>query len=64
VVNLLRANHAEVRGVACILDRSGGQVEYGVPLVSLLQIHAPAWPPEECELCRRGLPVEKPGSRK
>ena len=64
VVNLLRANHAEVRGVACILDRSGGQVEYGVPLVSLLQMHAPAWPPEECELCRRGLPVEKPGSRK
>jgi orotate phosphoribosyltransferase len=30
---------------------------------SLLQIHAPAYEPDDCPLCRQGIPVEKPGSR-
>jgi orotate phosphoribosyltransferase len=34
-----------------------------LPHVSLLQIHAPAYDPEDCPLCREGIPVEKPGSR-
>jgi orotate phosphoribosyltransferase len=34
-----------------------------LPHVSLLQIHAPAYEPEGCPLCREGIPVEKPGSR-
>jgi orotate phosphoribosyltransferase len=63
VIELLRAARAEVRAVACIADRSGGQAQFDVPLVSLIEIDAPAWPPTECELCRQGLPVVKPGSR-
>lgn len=31
--------------------------------LSLLRIHAPAFDPGECPLCRKGEPVEKPGSR-
>jgi orotate phosphoribosyltransferase len=34
-----------------------------LPHVSLLQIHAPAYEPEDCPLCKAGIPVEKPGSR-
>jgi len=33
------------------------------PHVSLLPIHAPAYEPSDCPLCRDGKPVEKPGSR-
>ncbi len=33
------------------------------PHASLLQIHAPAFDPGDCPLCREGIPVEKPGSR-
>ena len=64
VIEMLRAAAAEIRAVAAIVDRSGGQVEFDVPLVSLLQLDVPAWPPEQCDLCRRGIPTEKPGSRK
>jgi len=64
VLNLVRAAGAEVRGVAAIIDRSGGQVEFPVPLVSLLELSLPAWPAEQCELCRKGVPLEKPGSRR
>ncbi len=64
VVDVLRACGAEVRAVACILDRSNGRAQFIVPLVSLLQMDVPAWPPDQCEICRQGIPVEKPGSRK
>ncbi len=33
------------------------------PHFSLLQIHAPAYDPGECPLCKSGIPVTKPGSR-
>jgi orotate phosphoribosyltransferase len=64
VIKLLCDAQAEVRAVACIVDRSGGRAEFDVPLVALLQLDVPAWPAAECELCRKGIPVVKPGSRK
>jgi len=64
VIELLRRDHAEIRAVACIVDRGGGRAQFDVPLVSLLRLDVPAWPPAECELCRKGVPIEKPGSRR
>jgi orotate phosphoribosyltransferase len=55
---------AEVVGAASIIDRSGGQVELGVPRVALATLTVQAVAPEECEDCRLGKPVVKPGSRK
>ena len=54
---------AQVVGAASIVDRSGGAAVFDVPFESLLKIDVPAYPPEECPLCARGLPVAKPGSR-
>jgi orotate phosphoribosyltransferase len=54
---------AQVVGAASIVDRSGGTVVFDVPLESLLQIDVPAYQPDQCPLCARGLPVVKPGSR-
>jgi hypothetical protein len=28
-----------------------------------VELTVQAWQPEECPLCRQGIPVEKPGSR-
>ena len=64
VLAALRTGGAEIRGVAAIVDRSGGQAELSVPMVSLLQLPVPAWTAEQCEICRRGIPLEKPGSRR
>ena len=64
VIELARVAGCEVRAVAVIVDRSGGRAEFDVPLVSLLQLDVPTWSAADCELCRRGEPVEKPGSRK
>jgi orotate phosphoribosyltransferase len=63
VIELLRAAGVQVVGVGSIIDRSGGRVDLGVPRVALATLDAVAWTPEECPLCKQGLPVEKPGSR-
>jgi orotate phosphoribosyltransferase len=64
VIDLLRAAGANVLGAGSIIDRSGGRVDLGVPRVALATLNAVAWAAEECPLCREGVPVEKPGSRK
>ena len=63
VIDVLRASGAEVLGAGSIIDRSGGRVDLGVPRVALASLDALSWPPEECPLCRQGVPVVKPGSR-
>ncbi len=63
VISLCQAQGAQVIGVGAIVDRSGGQVDFGVPLRACLQLSIPSWPPENCPLCRDNIPVTKPGSR-
>lgn len=63
VADLLRGLGAEVVGAASIVDRSGGAVDLGVPRVALATLAVETWRPEECPICRRGLPLDKPGSR-
>jgi orotate phosphoribosyltransferase len=52
-----------VIGACSIVDRSGGAVEVGVPGESLLTLDVPTYDPSQCPLCKRGVPVAKPGSR-
>jgi orotate phosphoribosyltransferase len=63
VMELLRASGVQILGVGSVIDRSGGRVDLGVPRVALATLDAVAWTPEECPLCKEGLPVVKPGSR-
>ena len=64
VMGLVREARAEVVGVGAIVDRSGGRARFGVPFVAAFEMEVVTYPPEECPLCRQGLPLVKPGSRK
>jgi orotate phosphoribosyltransferase len=45
------------------VDRSGGEVTFGdVPLRALAQQKVDSWEASECPLCRKGVPLVKPGS--
>jgi orotate phosphoribosyltransferase len=52
-----------VVGAGSLVDRSGGEVEVGVPRRALLTLYVPAYEPPDCPLCRKGEPLVKPGSR-
>lgn len=54
---------AQVSAVACIMDRSNGDVDFGVPFVSELRLKVLTYEAGLCPLCSAGsLPVEQ-GSR-
>lgn len=53
---------AEVRGVSLLVDRTGGDFDPGVPCRALLEVRAESWLREDCPLCRRGIPLQIPGS--
>jgi orotate phosphoribosyltransferase len=63
-IEALRRRGADVFAAASIIDRSGGKAEVGVPRVSLATLNVAAVDPADCELCKRGQPAMKPGSRK
>lgn len=49
-------------GIGVLVDRSEGAVDFGLPLFSCHKASVPTYRPEECPLCRKGIPVLKPGS--
>ena len=64
VIELVQREKGEVVGVGCLVDRSGGKVQFGVPMFALVQLNIPAVTAKTCQLCKEGKPLVKPGSRK
>jgi orotate phosphoribosyltransferase len=54
---------ANVLGAACIIDRSAGKADVGVPLVALAEYEVPAYPPDLMPAELAAIPPVKPGSR-
>jgi orotate phosphoribosyltransferase len=62
VYDLVGESGADRLGVAALIDRSTRKVAF--PLRAVLRVEARTWDPEECPMCRRGDPIESPGSRR
>jgi orotate phosphoribosyltransferase len=62
-VAAVEALDAEVVGCACLIDRSGGEADIGVPLVSLARYRIPAYPADQVPPEMAAIPAVKPGSR-
>ncbi len=63
-IDLVRSFGAEVVGVAVIVDRSGGEAKFDVPLFkSALTLDLPTFDPAKCPLCAKNLPIDRPGSK-
>lgn len=54
---------ADVVAAACLVDRSGGEADVGVPLVSLTRYKVPAYPADALPPELAAIPAIKPGSR-
>jgi orotate phosphoribosyltransferase len=55
VLDAVRRLGGEPAGVAAIIDRSGGTIDFGVPFFACLTLNLPAYLPGACPLCERGL---------
>lgn len=63
-IEALKRASADVIGAASIIDRSAGSADVGVPLTSLASLKVLSVEGSECDACKLGEPVVKPGSRK
>ena len=67
VIAIAKRAGGRVIGAGFVVDRSNGRVKLpldpGGVQFSLLQMDVVAYKPEECPLCKQGLPCVKPGSR-
>ena len=64
-VEAIRGLGVDLVGAGCLVDRSNGEASDlpDLPLYALVEVPVRTWQPEDCPLCREGIPVTKPGSR-
>jgi orotate phosphoribosyltransferase len=65
VIEVVKPEGADPIAVASIVDRSAESdgVDFGIPFVYLVRAAIPSYEPAECPLCKKGVPIVKPGSR-
>ncbi|MEH3144470.1 MAG: orotate phosphoribosyltransferase [Methylobacterium frigidaeris] len=59
----LKDQPGEVVGTACLIDRSGGKADLGLPLVALVTLDIPNYPADALPPELAAIPAVKPGSR-
>ncbi|MBI1341245.1 orotate phosphoribosyltransferase [bacterium] len=59
----LRSQPGAVVGAACIVDRSGGRADIGLPLVALAAVDFPDYAADDLPPELAAIPAVKPGSR-
>jgi len=62
VISEVKRKGGQLIGIGVLVDRSEGAVDFGVPLFSCYKTCVPTYKPEECPLCRKRVPLSKPGS--
>ena len=62
-IECLRQLGAEVVAAACIIDRSAGKTDVGVPLIALAEYEVPAYPADKLPPELAAIAPVKPGSR-
>lgn len=63
VIEVVKDAHAVPAGIAALVDRSGGTMEFPCQYKSLLQIPVIHYEKKDCPLCKEAVPLVKPGSR-
>jgi orotate phosphoribosyltransferase len=61
VLSLVKEKGGLPVGVGLLVDRSGGRVHFGVKTAALLELDVPVFQPQECPLCKKGIPFAKRG---
>ena len=61
---VLEEGGAKIAALACIVDRRAADVQVAWPFYAACRVEAASWDAGDCELCKKGVPLVKPGSRR
>jgi orotate phosphoribosyltransferase len=57
-IDAVRRTGAEPIGVAVVVDRAHGQVDFGLPFFAATEVDMESTTPEACPLCKQGVPLK------
>ncbi|MEG0070479.1 MAG: orotate phosphoribosyltransferase [Raoultibacter sp.] len=63
VCDLIEEAGGIVVAVVSMINR-GGERKFAHPYYPLIDLPTPSWAPEDCELCKQGIEIDSPGSRR
>ncbi|MCS7253878.1 MAG: orotate phosphoribosyltransferase [Armatimonadota bacterium] len=63
VISVAKSHGANIVGAAVIVDRGKEPLQLDVRFEALLRLPLDAYEPNECPLCKLGIPLQVPGSR-
>jgi orotate phosphoribosyltransferase len=59
-IDLVQMAGATVAGVGVVIDRSGGQADFGVRTERMATFDFDVYSPDDCPLCRANVPLRRP----
>jgi len=63
LIPLVEGHGGVIAGAAAFVNRNPRRVKFDFPLETLLSLTINDYLPEECPLCKQGIPFDKPGSK-
>lgn len=64
VIELMQDLNCNVKGVACLVDRSNGSVDFKTKFAAAMTMNVTSYLANECPLCKDDVPLTQMGSRK
>lgn len=64
LVDIVKNSGARLVGIGALIDRSGGKINFKAPFKALAKIDIKTYKEEDCPLCKKGVPVVRPGSKR
>jgi orotate phosphoribosyltransferase len=62
-IDVVREKGGDLVGVGILVNRSGGNVDFGARTEALLTLDVEKWDPKDCPLCKLQIPITEPGSK-
>ncbi len=63
VVRAVQKLGGDIVGIGILVDRTEKGLAVDIPLFSCLKAVTPAYDPAECPLCKKGIPLTRPGGQ-
>jgi orotate phosphoribosyltransferase len=64
VAQLVEGMNVDITGICCVVNRSDSDSLSSYTLTSLVKMTPQLFDPGSCPLCKEGVPITKPGSKK
>jgi orotate phosphoribosyltransferase len=62
ILEVVKSHGGTTVSIGAVVKR--GRVDLPLPVTALLELPLADYSPDKCELCKRGVPIEDPGSRR